>query len=240
MFLSVMVLILGLGAGAASAQDKLTINTTSAPPLANDSQTGYHDLLTIEAFKRIGIEVEIERLPAERSLKNLDGGIDDGTVVRIEGLEQLYPNLHRVPEPIMTWEFVAFARDVSIETSDWSNLAPHPVAFINGWKILEANVPKSGAVTKVKDAGQLFDLLLKDRTDVAIFERWQGLHILRNLGAEDVVMLRPPLANPPMYLYLHGQHASLIPDLSKVLKQMKEDGTYQKIFERTLSPYRSE
>ena len=216
------------------AQDTLSLNTTSAPPLANDDQTGFHDLLAIEAFKRIGREITIERLPGERSLINLDKGVDDATAVRIEGLERLYPHVRRVPEPIMRWEFVAFTRNVDLATTDWSTLQPYNVAFINGWKILEANVGETRSVTKVRDSEQLFNLLVNDRADLVIFEKWEGLHIIDALGIEDIKMLQPPLAMPEMYMYVHEKHERLIPELVAALKAMRDDGTYQDIFDRTL------
>ena len=173
-------------------------------------------------------------MPGERSLINLDKGVDDATAVRIEGLERLYPHVRRVPEPIMRSEFVAFTRNVDLATTDWSTLQPYNVAFINGWKILEANVGETRSVTKVRDSEQLFNLLINDRADLIIFEKWEGLHIIDALGTEDITMLQPPLAMPEMYMYVHEKHERLIPELVAALKAMRDDGTYQDIFDRTL------
>lgn len=222
--------------GSAVASPRLSINTTSGPPLADDQQTGFQDLLTIEVFKRIGIEVEIHRLPGERSLVNLDKGIDDGTVVRIAGLERRYPNLRRVPEPIMRWEFVAFVKNIDFVPADWRSLQPFNIAFINGWKILEANAKDAKTVQKVRDSEQLFRLLLNDRTDVVLYEKWQGLRMLKTLDLDGVRLLTPPLAAPEMYMYLHKSHEKLVPKISTELKQMKQDGTYTRIFDQTLKP----
>jgi polar amino acid transport system substrate-binding protein len=222
----------------ALGQEALTVNTTSAPPLANDEQTGFHDLLTREAFKRVGKSVDIVWLPGERSLINLNQGVDDATVVRIAGLESKYPNIRRVPEPMMRWEFVAFARDVEFRTSSWQSLSPYNVGIINGWKILEANVTGTQSLTKVGDAEQLFNLLGNDRADVIIYEKWEGLHLIESRGLEGIHMLQPPLANPQMFMYLHKKHSHLIPNLAAALKEIKQDGTYQNLFDRTLLPLR--
>lgn len=234
-WIGVIFLIL-LGPHATYGQELLRVNTTSAPPLANDEQTGFHDLLTIEVFRRIGMDADIVWLPGERSLINLNNGIDDATVVRIAGLEGKYPSLRRVPEPIMHWEFVAFTRNTDFETSDWSSLIPYNVAFINGWKILEDNVTGTRSLTKVKNTEQLFDLLLSDRTDVIIYEKWEGLYVIATRGLNEVRTLQPPLAIPQMFMYVHERHEALIPKLNAALKKIKEDGTYQSIFDRTLRP----
>lgn len=217
-------------------QEALSVNTTSAPPLANEEQTGFQDLLTKEMFKRIGRDASIVWLPGERSLLNLNKGIDDATVVRIAGLERKYPNLRRVPEPMMRWEFVAFTKNVDFKPSGWSSLKPYNVAIINGWKILESNVTGTLSLIKVKDSEQLFNLLLNDRADVIIYEKWGGLHFIASRDLKDVKPLEPPLANPEMFMYVHERHEALIPMLESALKQMKEDGTYQSIFDRTLLP----
>ncbi len=220
----------------ATATARLVINTTSAPPLADDRQAGFQDLLTFEIFRRIGIEVEVHRLPGERSLINLEKGIDDGTVVRTAGLEGLYPNMRRVPEPMMRWEFVAFAKDVDFSPTDWRSLRPYNVAFINGWKIVEANATEAKSVKTVRDPKQLFGLLQNDRADVVVFEKWQGLQMLQTLRLEGVKLLAPPLAAQDMYMYLHNRHEGLVANVSAAIKQIKEDGTYERLFDETLKP----
>ena len=88
MVLPTLIMLTVLHACSAFAQERIVVNTTSGPPFANTDQTGFHDLLTKEAFKRIGLDVEIVWLPGERSLINLNSGLDDATVVRIAGLEK--------------------------------------------------------------------------------------------------------------------------------------------------------
>ena len=46
----------------------------------------------------------------------------------------------------------------------------------------------------------------------------------------------PPLASVDMYMYMHKEHAHLVPKLAQALKDMKADGTYRKIFDEILTP----
>jgi len=216
--------------------ETLAINTTGAPPFSNENRTGYHDLLTIEVFNRLGLDIIIPRLPAERALINVNKGIDDGNVPRIAGLDRLYPNLIMVPENLMDYEFVAFTRHSDFPTTGWDALKPYDVAIITGWKILEKNVVSVHSLTKVKNQTQLFTLLKSDRIDVVIYEKWQGLQTARDLGITDIRILYPPLAKREMFMYLHRKHVDLIPELAAALKNMKEDGTYLRIFDKTLKP----
>lgn len=83
------------------AADSLSVNTTSSAPLATPRQDGYQDRLAIEIFRRLGKKITIQILPGERSLINLNQGIDDVTFVRIKGMRKIYPNVRIVPEKIM-------------------------------------------------------------------------------------------------------------------------------------------
>ena len=218
---------------AADAQT-LAINTFGAPPLSNAHRNGFHDLMTIEIFRRLGHEVVIPRLPAERALLNANKGIDDGDLPRIAGLESLYPNLIMVPESIMDYNFVAFTRNADIKSSGWKGLQPYNVGIITGWKILEKNVVGVHSLVKVHNQKQLFTLLKLDRVDVVVYEQWQGLRAARELGITDLQILQPPLAKRKMYMYLHKKNAGLVTDAAAALRDMKGDGTYAAIVKQTL------
>ncbi len=223
--------------GLEAAGHTLSINTTSTSPLSTAAHDGYHDLITIEAFRRIGHQVEIHFLPGERSLINLNDGIDDGTMVRIGGLQKLYSNFRVVPEKIMDWQFVAFTTDPKIKISDWGDLKPYSVTFVNGWKIFEANVTDARQITKVRNADQLFGLLANRRTDVALYEKWSGLRIVRDRRLESIRATQMSLAVREMFMYLHERHQKLVPKLAAALREMKRDGTYDRIFDQTLRKF---
>ncbi|MBD3669730.1 MAG: transporter substrate-binding domain-containing protein [Gammaproteobacteria bacterium] len=211
----------------AAASSVLVFNTTGQPPLNREDGMGFMDRVTEIALNRIGYDLKRIQLPAERGLSNVNKGLDDAEMSRIAGLEKVYPNLRRVPEKIMDWEFVVFSkRDLAL-SDGWQSLAGEEVAFINGWKILENQVPRSSRVVKVRNEDLLFDLLRNDRTDYVIYEKWAGLKIIHDHGDADIKMLSPPLAVRDMYIYLNKRHENLIPKLSEALRGLKEDGTYQ-------------
>ena len=61
--------------------------------------------------------------------------------------------------------------------------------------------------------------------------------MIERLGLQSIRVLEPPLATREMFLYLNKKHLPLIPALTKQLRSMKDDGTYDRIFEKTLGPY---
>ena len=221
---------------SAHAAERIVLNTAAAEPLHRGDQSGFIDRVVADAFRRIGRDVLLIQLPAERALINANAGIDDGDAQRIAGLEKLYPNLVRVPESNMVMEFVAFTRRPGLRLDGWSSLAGHSVGVIGGWKILERQIPEGVDVTRVKNAAQLFALLDAGRIDLAIFSRWQGTSIVERLGIRDVHIAEPALADQEVFIYLHKRHAGLVPGLAEALRAAKADGTYQRLVSETLSP----
>lgn len=217
----------------------ITLNSwITLPPLSNSSDTGIIDLVIKEAFKRIGIiDVSIENLPAERSLINANKGLTGGEFIRIAGLDNVYPNLIQVPEKIIDFEFVGFSKNIDIKTTGWESLKPYSIGIITGWKILENNVVGTAHRTDVEDPCQLFRLLSLDRAGIVIFEKLEGIGMIKTLGLQGIKILEPPLAKKEMFLYLHKKHKKLVPMVAAALKEMKNDGTYENILKEGLSGY---
>lgn len=228
--------MLTLCASPALAADALVLSTGVGPPFTTERRDGFLDRLLAEAFRRAGASAEmLVHESSERALMNANNGIDDGSAPRIKGLELQYPNLMRVPEKLFDNDFVALSLRYRFATPDWQALAPYHVAYLIGWKIFENNLGGRAETTKVKDADQLMSLLRQERADVILYERWQGLWRARELGLP-VATLEPPLARQEMYCYVHRKHAALVPAVAAALAAMKRDGSYQRIFDATLTP----
>ena len=235
--LNLLILLFYLGCvQLVAAAPIIQLNTTGQPPLNTNLQTGFMDEVATEAFARIGYTVETTRLPAERGLKNTDKGLVDGEMSRVKGLDKIYKNLVRVPEKIMDWEFVAFSHKPISMVQGWNSLSGKSVAYINGWKILEKNIPANTDVRKTENAEKLFKLLARKRTDYAIYELWGGRYLLKELSLEGVKLCQPPLAVKEMFIYLHKKNIALVPKLSAALLSMKKDGSYQKLANKHLKP----
>jgi len=207
----------------------LELSAADAYPYSSPGGDGVADRLVREAFRRIGVAVKVLYAPSERSLVNANEGIVDGEYLRIAGLEKKYPNLVMVPEPICEYRFTAFARDHGIRITGWESLRPYNVGYITGWKILEEHVTGVKSVTTVRNEEALFELLRSGRADLVIYERLLGETLLRRTGEKDIHPLSPPLARREMYLYLNRRHEALAPRVARVLRRMKQDGTWQRI-----------
>lgn len=235
--IAALVLFFVLLAGSMSSYAvDIVMNSAHHPPLANDEGNGFHDLVAHEAYRRLELSIEIHRLPSARSGINVDRGVDDGNGPRIDGYRKFFPNLVMVPEKVIDFDFVGFTRDPNINPKSWSDLANLNVGLVTGWKILEKNITASQSMTKVRDTEQLFKLLKRDRIDIAIIERWTGLYAAKQAGIADLHVVEPPFANKPMYFHLHKKHADLAVKLAEAIREMKQDGTYDRLLEETLLP----
>jgi polar amino acid transport system substrate-binding protein len=226
---------LALLAGPVHATDKIVLTSGVLAPYTTPDRKGFLDQLVQALFREVGREAEMLIYPTatERGMLNANEGLDDGLAMRVAGLEKQYPNLIRVPEPVAINEFVAISTRHRFATTNWDSLQPYAVSYILGWKVFEQNVPRGRELTLVRDAEQLFTLLARDRTDVVLYERWQGLAQTRAMGLK-VQVMEPPLVRTPMYLYLHRKHAALVPQVAQALVKLKQNGTYARIYDATL------
>jgi len=222
---------------AFSAENTFVIGTSYKSLLSNAEQTGMLDLIVKEAFNRLDIIVDVPFLPAERSIMVANSGIHDGELNRIEGMERIYPNLVRVPESNMDFKFVAFSKKKDFETTDWSTLHSLRVGFIKGWKIIEQNMKNHPDIIYVNSAEQLFRQLDKEHIDIALYGKMVGYAQLQKMKITNVRVLNPPLATKKMYMYLNKKHEALVPKVAEALKNMKNDGTYDRIVKQTTSLY---
>lgn len=229
-----VVLALACQDAKAQAPAKLVLNASVGAPYTRPDRSGFLDRLMAEIFERVGRRVQVVvHQGAARALLLANDGIEDGVAMRIAGLERNYPNLIRIPEMLIDNFFVAFAADLQFEIYQPEILASRQVAFISGWQILEKIVPPGADVTRVQDARQLFNLLRNGRTEIALYESWQGDFLLRELGIA-ARQLDPPVVRAEMFAYLHAKHADLIDGASRALAAMKQDGRWDRIFAETL------
>lgn len=216
------------------AADNLILNTTALPPYALENQQGFLDLLVKDAFSRMGKTAEVHALKASgRAIELANEGTDDGVAQRTRGLEKKFTSLIRVDEPINTYEFVAFTLNPDISTPNWGALAPYRKAHIRGWKVLERNLKGQSDIDLVNTADQLFKMLLENRVDLVLFEKWQGLKLARDLDIK-VIVAEPALLKADQFIYLHKKHRDLVEPLAESLREMKKDGRFDAIFNETL------
>lgn len=222
---ALVVFLLLLSVVRVALGETITVSTNNTPLDRKALQA-----LSQEAFQRLGIEFKLVNLPSERSLVAANQGEIDGEGLRVAGLGAQYPNLIQVPERYIGISFVAFAKDATINLDNgWDSLKPYRVAFITGWKMFEANAAGAKVINKVDKPEQMFRMLDSGRIDLALYTRTDGVALARSLGLMSIAPLFPALKDVEMFLYLNKKHEALVPRLAKALREMKADGTYNRI-----------
>jgi len=224
-----------LTSGEVLSESVLTLHVTAKAPLNTPDQSGFLDIICTKALSQVGYGLKTFSLPAERGLKNSNAGIDDGEMTRVAGLNTLYSNIIQVPEKIFDWKFVVFSKHDMALHSGWEGLAGRDVGFINGWKILEKNIPSSVYSVKVRTPEQLFEMLNKNRVDFIIYEYWSGMKFIEDPEFASIQPHSPPLMVEPMYIYLHQKHDRLVLPLAAAIQEMKQNGSYQRLYSQMLA-----
>ena len=185
-----LLLVFGL-APAVAGNPTLTLSTNNTP-----LDRKALEQLSQECLRRVGVDLKLVSLPSERSLTAANLGEVDGEGLRVGGLggpDGPYPNLIQVPERFVRISFVAFSKNATISLDNgWDSLKPYRIAFINGWKMFEANAQGARVVNKVDKPEQLFRMLDEGRVDLVLYTHADGLLLARNLGLTSVPPCRRP------------------------------------------------
>lgn len=212
----------------ASAHGQETSTMQISTLLETDPATTIAERVLHEAYRRLGLDMVVIKVPGERSLFGANHGQVDGELYRKLGMERDYPNLRIVPVPLLTYEIVIFTQGTNFVVSGWESLRPFTIGFVKGIKIIEQNT-KDMKLEPTATMRQAFLKMTLGRSDIVVANRSSGLAVLKELKLQDVKVLEPPLATFPVFHYLHKKHEALVPKLTAVLQQMQKDKTIDSI-----------
>lgn len=215
---------------AETRQTVLRVNTDLFPPYVTHNKAGIEDRLVTEIFAQLGYKIEYSYVPAERGLQNLNEGIDDIILSRVSGLEKLYPNILSFDEHVVEWQFVALAKNPTIQVNNWDSLENYNIAYINGWKVFEQNATRYKSLVKVRNTENLFRLLDLGRVDLVLYALRPAEHFVKTAGYKDIHVLPIPLTVRKKYFYMHKKHKALLMKANDILLEMKRSGRYQKLY----------
>lgn len=216
---------------------RLLLASGATPPLVGSAQNpGFLDALAQEVFGRIGIDAVIVPMSQERAALNADAGIEDGVVFRPAQPEPGFPNLVRVPEPLMNYQILAYTSRPDVQVRGWDDLGRHGVAYLSGWRTVEARLEGARNVTAARSPEQLLTLLQTGRAEIVLLGPW--VTFVRRAREAGVELRRagPPLAEVPMVMLLHRRHEALVQPVAQAITQVRQDGTWQRLYDRHLAP----
>ncbi|EPJ43683.1 MAG: hypothetical protein OFPII_40440 [Osedax symbiont Rs1] len=177
-----------------------------------------------EIYKRANIQLELTILPAKRALIQSSQGIIDGELQRIFVLADKFPTLIRIPTPFTYFEPTAFSKNTPLKITGWSALDGYRIGIVRGMKFAELGLQGIDNVYSVTGSAQLFNMLEKNRLDIVVTGRFNGLYYINNEKIDSIQALKPALERHQLYHYLHQKHKNLVPQIDAVIKSMLESG----------------
>ncbi|MBV1879800.1 MAG: transporter substrate-binding domain-containing protein [Pseudomonadales bacterium] len=237
-FIIISLLVL---AGQAQAKTLQILTMENAPYsfTQDDEVKGIGVELVREAFRRMNQPVQVSIAPWARAMEQIRSGVVDGLF-----------NVYRTPERELFAEYsevlqdetsVLFVRkDSQIEyNGNLGALSEYIFGAIRGYSyggtydkaVAEGVVKNIEFVTLTE---QSLRMLVMKRIDVAPSGRHVGKYYLYQLGLQDDVRkLMPALETVPTYLIFPKKNhsASIRLQFNEALQSMRDDGTYENIYQ---------
>lgn len=188
------------------------------------------------AYAKLGIRVDGIKLPAARALAQAEAGNTDGEVNRIKMSKVQHPQLLRIDIPINSVEGVALSCK-PIDTTSVEAIRSYRVGIKRGILYAEKMTAGMPFVTRMTNEDMLMEVLLADRLDCFIIDRHWAEAQVKKYGRECLRVNEPPLVVIPLYHYLHKRYDALVPDITRVLRQMKETGESDRILRKSFAEF---
>lgn len=197
--------------------------------IENTALSGISQKILTQAYKEIDIEVVFYAYPGWRALKLANDGEVDGELHRIAGLNAKYRNLIQVPQSIVKASWYAFSKNPELKVTNWQDLSSFNFTALAG--VIYTQTQTQGLnVHFVKSENKLFQLLIKDRVDLAVTNLVAGLSFLKLMNIRDIKPLKTPIDEKKLYHYLHQKNADLVPLVNQVLTRMHKAGRIEEIY----------
>ncbi len=172
-------------------------------------------------YRELGIELEVMALPSKRSLIFSNQGNVDGELLRIEGIDETYPNL--IPIPITLYQLSAYAYTINGKT-DFKrpeDILRFNVGMHRGVQWEERFVDQFPRyVLRVGGTLNKFKLLTLDRVDYVLSTEQRADEIIAtHFSNNNIKRVSPMLKHINLIHYLHKKHAHLVPAITAAINK---------------------
>jgi hypothetical protein len=189
-----------------------------------------------EAFKRLGVPLEIEMMPTLRVSAMVDSGAVDGQFMRVPAYADTHPDQVRVDESIYEVRFALWVSNPALTLPRLEDLAATnwTGVYRRGVELCQRSLSPLVPATRLSSIATEYDglrMLLTGRVDFFCEIDAALQSALYSPEFKGVTSVRPLLAigdGVVLYPYLYKTHADLAPRLAAVLKDMKAEGLLER------------
>lgn len=185
------------------------------------------------AYKDLGLSLTTEKVPSRRALMLADMGEVDGDLFRIASVGDRYPNLVRVPYPLLEGRLDAVTGNpdlIGLQSLDETDTTRLRVAIRRGVLIAEQTAEALDMVPVSTDSyDQMRALLEWHRVDLALVSDIEGFSPLNDPSWAPFYVFPEPAARFQLFHYLHRQHAELAEPLAAALEKLDRSGERARI-----------
>jgi len=173
-----------------------------------------------KAYQKIGHTITVKNYPGKRSVYYANEGISDAELIRIKGTEVKYPNLVRIPTPILISKMVVLtSKDSNFTPLKWEDLAKTKIGIPLGVKLLEDRIAHL-APMRVPYSENLLRMVILGRIEVAAMPLAMALQHTELVNQLRIV--EPSIEDVELYHFVHKKHKKLIKELSSAIKELNE------------------
>ena len=178
-----------------------------------------------EVYKRAGMDITVTPMPGKRALAEASSGKKHGETLRIYALGENVPSLIRVPTPLSSLRTAAFGKSgSSVALASAEDLAGFQSVIVAGVLHTEAITDGLPNVTTVRSSDLMFEMVQKERADLALTALLDGQANLKRSGIADVVHVEPVLKTLDLYHYVHESKRDLVPVIDAIISEMTASG----------------
>lgn len=219
-FFCVVLLWLGTAAG-------VNAQILQVSHLAGSATAEVGERVMREAFRRIGLTMQLHDVPLPRGLPMADSGELDADLIRPKSIDGRFPHLIRLSVPVVMLDFAAYGRTANIRSmgrDEMRRLAfGVPRGMLSAQKLVEGLNATEGPTLAA-----LFEMLSVGRFDIAVLPYAEAEVVIRQTKGPAVYIWPQYWGSEPLYFVLNRKHQALVAPLEQALAQMEGEGLIRK------------
>ncbi|MFT7772299.1 substrate-binding periplasmic protein [Roseateles sp.] len=212
-----------------AGQRALALETLYVTAVSKTGSSGVAARLLADIYRRAGLGLQIEVLPAPRASLLALSDKADGELVRIASYGQTYPQLLRVDPAFYRVSVRAYslaARGAHVLTRE--DLRHYALGSIRGMAYVQELTEHHPALTLTQSPLQLFRMLVAGRLDLAVCTTLAARSAIAELDLKDLD-ISPELARFELHHYLNLRRRELAQRIAEVIRKMRDSGELEQL-----------